>query len=90
VLTRTLRTLEENGLVNRQVFAESPRVEYSLTELGRPCARGVRHPRVGGGSRRDVSAARDRFQRKARKPTGKTGSASRRNIDSPVEDIAAG
>lgn len=35
VLTQHLRTMEENRLVNREVFAEvPPRVEYSLTELG--------------------------------------------------------
>lgn len=36
VLTDNLRALEEDGLVIREVFAEvPPRVEYSLSELGK-------------------------------------------------------
>lgn len=39
VLTSRLRAMEANGLVRREVFAEvPPRVEYSLTPLGRSLA----------------------------------------------------
>ena len=36
VLTAQLRAMEENRLVHREIYAEvPPRVEYSLTELGK-------------------------------------------------------
>lgn len=36
MLTVTLRTLEEDGLIERRVFAEvPPRVEYTITPMGK-------------------------------------------------------
>jgi len=36
VLSDTLKNLESDGLINRKIFAEvPPKVEYSLTELGK-------------------------------------------------------
>ncbi|PSM42406.1 transcriptional regulator [Streptomyces dioscori] len=43
VLTQTLRRLQDNGLIERRVYAEAPpRVEYGLTELGRTLEEPIR------------------------------------------------
>jgi DNA-binding HxlR family transcriptional regulator len=54
VLTQTLRAMEVDGLVTRQVFAEvPPRTEYTLTELGHsliePLAAALHRSRAGAG-----------------------------------------
>lgn len=49
VLTSQLRTMEEDGLVHREVYAEvPPRVEYSLTPLGQSLAPVIDTLRIWG------------------------------------------
>lgn len=67
MLTQTLRNLEQDGLVNRQMFATiPPRVDYTITALGRSLAAAMR-PLVAWADehRRPIQQARKR-----RVPTG--------------------
>lgn len=61
-LTENLRALEHEGLVHRAVFAEvPPRVEYSLTELGRTLVPLVDAIQAWGEAHRgEIEAARAR------------------------------
>jgi DNA-binding HxlR family transcriptional regulator len=66
MLTQTLRNLERDGLVLRVVFASvPPRVEYSLTELGRGLARRIRSIREWAYEHMDdIEAAREHFDQR--------------------------
>jgi DNA-binding HxlR family transcriptional regulator len=63
MLTRTLRSLERDGLVSREAYAEvPPRVEYALTATGESFVAAVR-VFVGWAQENldDVERARERF-----------------------------
>jgi len=70
MLTRTLRGLEQDGLVSRKVYPTiPPRVEYKLTELGRDLLVPI-HALVDWAdkNRARIQAARDRFDPRAGAP----------------------
>jgi DNA-binding HxlR family transcriptional regulator len=66
VLSDTLRALERDGLVRRQVYAERPvRVEYSLTALGRSLTGALFNLHEWADDRMgDVAAARVHYDRR--------------------------
>ena len=63
MLTQTLRGLERNGLVAREVFATVPvTVEYSLTPLGETLVKAVEEVRLWAETHIDeVLAAQDQY-----------------------------
>jgi DNA-binding HxlR family transcriptional regulator len=63
MLTQTLRQLERDGLVNRKVYASvPPKVEYSLTALGRTLVRTLEAIRGWAETHiEDVLKARNRY-----------------------------
>ena len=65
VLTETLRTLEEDGLVTRTSYdVQPPRVDYELTELGRSLLLPLRAVRQWAEQHvPDIEAARAAYQR---------------------------
>ncbi|HEY4244641.1 MAG TPA: helix-turn-helix domain-containing protein [Kofleriaceae bacterium] len=63
MLTLTLRGLERDGLVTRTVFPEiPPRVEYTLTRLGKSLLRPISALSAWAGAHRgQIQEARSRF-----------------------------
>lgn len=66
MLSQTVRRLEEEGLISRRVYATvPPKVEYSLTELGRSLLVPVRGlVSWANANREQIHAARSAFKRR--------------------------
>ena len=78
MLTATLRSLERDGLVTRDVYPEvPPRVEYELTPLGRKFMQPVRGLVTWLQSNwPTIRAARKRFERRPQRSQGVMSGAS--------------
>jgi DNA-binding HxlR family transcriptional regulator len=65
MLTQTLRSLERDGLVDRSVTASvPPRVDYSLTDLGRSLLEPIQHIKAWAQDNMTaVDEARNRYDR---------------------------
>jgi DNA-binding HxlR family transcriptional regulator len=70
VLTQTLRALERRGMITREIFAEvPPRVEYSLTPLGRSLVKVLGAVTEWANAHTgQVLAAQERFDAAQKKP----------------------
>ncbi len=68
MLTTTLRQLERDGLLTREVFPEvPPRVEYELTDLGLSLLEPMQHlVQWIGNNWGSIKQARDSFDKRAR------------------------
>lgn len=82
MLTVTLRGMERDGLVSRKIYPEvPPRVEYTLTPLGKTLRQLVKGlVEWSGAHLAEVDAARAAYDARTRRPT-KTGSVSAIPID---------
>jgi len=89
MLTATLRSLERDGLLTRQVYAEvPPRVEYALTPLGRQFMEPVRGLVTWLQTHwSTIRAARERFDRE-RSSTGPAVSRRARATESARRSVA--
>lgn len=75
MLTYTLRKLERDGLVSRKVTASiPPRVDYSLTELGRSLSKPLSAiARWAEEKRLDILAAREKYEKKTARLKNRPG-----------------
>lgn len=80
VLTHTLRGLERDGLIEREVFAEvPPRVEYRLTPLGRSLDRAVDGIRTWAETHiGEMARAQTEYDRQAAARSARRAESSRR------------
>ena len=76
VLTETLRRMERDGLIDRQIFSVvPPHVEYRLTEMGRSLLKPLRElclwAQAHVGARDEARSKFDRAQRSQPRPGGR-------------------
>jgi DNA-binding HxlR family transcriptional regulator len=91
VLSEALKALERDGLVRRQVFAEvPPRVEYSLTPLGRSLTAPLFALYEWAEEHfEDVVAARDEYDDRHGSPAAERKTTPRFTAHFQVRDVAA-